>query len=141
MSLRGLDLRGQTIGVEGAKGIAASESLYSLQVLLIGEAQLDEASVRALAYAQNLGSLLVVDLSGNPTTGLAISELSNAVWLSQLEQLDLTNTPAPTADAARILGQRLTAIVLLRVDASWPEPVQKALREGLGPRQTALVLE
>jgi len=139
--VKGLDLRGQSVGVEGAKAIAASQSLYGLQVLLLSNTQLDETSVRALAYAHHLNGLLVVDLSNNPGSSLGTSELAGATWLPALEQLDLRNTPAPTPEAARKLGQRLAAIVQLRISADWPADVQDALREGLGSRVPALVVE
>ena len=112
-----------------------------MQVLLLANSQLDEASIRALAYARNLSALLVLDLSSNPGSPLAIAELSQAAWLPTIEQLDLRHTPAPSPDAARALGERLQAIVLLRVSPDWPTDVQHALKEGLGTRSTALVVE
>jgi hypothetical protein len=139
--VKGLDLRGQALGVEGAKAIAASESLYSVQVLLLANAQLDETSLRALAYARSLPALLVLDLSNNPGSSLGTSELAGAAWIPTLEQLDLRNTAAPTVDAARTLGQRLQAIVRIRISADWPDDVQNALKEGLGSRASALVVE
>lgn len=139
--LKGLDLRGQPIGIEGAKAIAASDALYNVQVLLLASSQLDESSIRALAYARNLSALLVLDLSNNQGSPLATAELAQAAWLPTIEQLDLRHTPAPTPEAARALGERLQAIVLLRVSSDWPTDVQNALKEGLGTRSTALVLE
>ena len=137
----GLDLRGQAVGSEGAKAIAATDQLRALQVLRLSNAQLDEAGVRAIAYAQNLQALVFLDLSGNPGSPLGTSELSKAAWVPHLVHLDLRNTPPPTVDAARTLGERLVRVEVLHVDGAWPTAVLDALREGLGDRVGALVVE
>jgi hypothetical protein len=138
VEVQGLDLRGQTVSAELAKALAASQTLSSLQVLRLGNTQLNDTGLRALAYSSAFPALLFVDLSGNPTTEHAMSELAQARWLAQVHHLDLRNTTAPGVEAARALGRNLKAIEILQVDPSWPPEVLAALRDGLGDRVSAL---
>jgi uncharacterized protein (TIGR02996 family) len=94
--LRELSLNGRTIDDRGVRSgfsqLVNSLLLSTLRVLNVRDCSLGVARFRRLTGSPHLGSLTTLRLPGNSLGNGAVSALFNAVSLTSLEELDLSET-------------------------------------------------
>lgn len=86
--LHTLDLHGNSVGVEGAKALAASEPFAPVRELFLYDCQLGDAGVRALLRLRHPERLRELFLSINDLTDAAAEAVADA-GLTSLVELDL----------------------------------------------------
>ena len=115
--LRGLDLTGCGIGTSGAVVLALSRSLPALAELGLGENDLGDDAVAALAGLDHRGGLEVLDLSNNAVTDHGAQLLARSTTLGRLRWLRLDGNPIGNEGVEALLrSSTLTSLAHLACD-------------------------